>query len=135
VNPTPSAATVLICDDDARIREALRLVIDAQPDLTLAALARDRDEAVRLAERRPPAVAIIDVRMPGGGARTAREIRRLSPDTGILAYSAYEDAGAIAEMNQAGATEYLVKGAPLRELLAAIRRLAHIEPPHVRSGP
>lgn len=123
MNPTPPTATVLVCDDDARIRDALSLVIAAQPDLTLAALAEDGDEAVRLAERHPPTVAIIDVRVPGGGANAAREIHRLSPETGILAYSAYQDPGAIAEMNQAGATEYLVKGAPLRELLAAIRRL------------
>jgi DNA-binding NarL/FixJ family response regulator len=121
---TPATpTTVLVCDDDARIRQALLEILAAQTDLALAALARDGHEAVELAERETPAVAILDVRVPGGGVNTAREILRRSPDTRILAYSAHDDPGAIEEMRQAGAAEYLVKGAPLRELLAAIRRL------------
>jgi DNA-binding NarL/FixJ family response regulator len=120
----PPCITVLVCDDDARIRDALGEVIAAQPDLALVAFAVDRDEAVDLAERHAPAVAIIDVRMPGGGAHAVRGILRRSPQTRILAFSAYNDLAAIEEMDRAGAGAYLVKGARVREILAAIRGLA-----------
>lgn len=124
----PPRATVLVCDDDARIRDALREAIAAQPDLAVAAVACNHDEAVDLAERLTPTLAIIDVRMPGGGARATRDILRTCPDTRVLAFSAHDDPGAIREMHQAGALEYLVKGAPLREILGTLRRLAHTSP-------
>lgn len=116
---------VLISDDDPMIREALREVIDAEPDLAVVAVARDVDEAIALAERHAPAVAVLDVRMPGGGGgRAARGIRERSPGTRILAFSAYAGARAVGEMRRAGVTEYLVKGAPNAEIVATIRRLA-----------
>lgn len=115
---------VLISDDDPMIREAMREVIDAEPDLKVVAVARDADEAISLAERHTPAVAILDVRMPGGGGtRAARGIRQRSPQTRLLAFSAYSDTAAIAEMRRVGVTEYLLKGAANAELVTAIRRL------------
>jgi len=129
VSAAASALTVLICDDDVRIREALRDVIDAQPDLTVIALAADADQAVAFAARGHPDVAIIDVRMPGGGAATARELRDHSPDTRILAFSAHHDNGAIREMEQAGALDYVVKGAPIRDIVSAVRRVGSAESP------
>jgi DNA-binding NarL/FixJ family response regulator len=115
--------TVLVCDDDAMIRDALREVLDAQPGLSVVALARDGVEAAALAGRHAPAVALLDVRMPGGGAKAAREIHRQSPTTRILAFSAHDDAATVARMREAGASEYLVKGAPNHALVAAVRRL------------
>jgi DNA-binding NarL/FixJ family response regulator len=115
---------LLICDDDLMIRDALRDVVDAEPDLEVVAVAKDTDEAITLAEHHQPAVAVLDIRMPGGGGnRAAREIRHLSPSTQILAFSAYDDTDAITQMRLVGVTEYLTKGAPNVEILATIRRL------------
>jgi DNA-binding NarL/FixJ family response regulator len=114
---------VLVSDDDPMIREALREVLDAEPDMDVVAVAADADEAIALAERHSPAVAVLDVRMPGGGGpRAAREILRRSPDTRILAFSAYDDSGTVGEMMRAGIVEYLLKGAPNTEIVAAVRR-------------
>jgi DNA-binding NarL/FixJ family response regulator len=129
VSAAAPTLTVLIADDDVRIREALRDVLDAQPDLTVVALAADSEQAVALATRQHPDVAIIDVRMPGGGAAIAREVHDRSPDTRILAFSAHHDNGAIREMEQAGALEYVVKGAPIREIVSAVRRVGSAESP------
>lgn len=116
--------TVLICDDDLRICDALREVVDSQADLTAVAIAHDAAEAATLAHQYRPMVAIVDVRMPGGGPKAVRDVREQSPDTRILAFSAHNDNGAVEEMRTAGIDRYLVKGTPVREIVAAIRDLA-----------
>lgn len=124
VSAAQPGLSVVISDDDPMIGDALREVLDSEPDFTVVAVARDADEAIALVERHTPAVVVLDVRMPGGGgARAAREIRLRSPDTGILALSAYSDTGVVAEMRRAGVSEYLVKGVPNREIVAAVRRV------------
>lgn len=126
MSATPPGAplTVLVCDDDAMIREALRDVLDAEPDLRVVALAAGPAEAIDLAALHRPRVAVLDVRMAGGGGpHAAREIGVCSPTTRIMAFSAHGDAAAIREMRIAGVTEYLVKGVPNREIVAAVRRL------------
>ncbi|OXM70035.1 response regulator [Amycolatopsis vastitatis] len=120
---------VLISDDDVMIRDVLREVLDSESDIAVVAVAGDVDEAIRLAERHRPAVAVLDVRMPGGGgARAAREIARCSPETAILAFSAYADRASIAGLAAAGVTEYLVKGAPNSAIVEAVRRLGGQSP-------
>ncbi|MCP2164026.1 response regulator [Goodfellowiella coeruleoviolacea] len=126
---TPPRSRVLIADDDAMIRSALRAVLDAEPDLEVIAVARDAGEAVVLAEQHTPAVAVLDVRMPGGGGtRAAREIRLRSPNTRLLAFSAHSEMGALDQMRRVGVTECLVKGVSNAEIVATVRRLAQAAP-------
>jgi DNA-binding NarL/FixJ family response regulator len=116
---------VLISDDDEMIRDALREVLEAEPDIEVVGTAGDADEAIELAGEHAPAVVVLDVRMPGGGGpRAAREILRRRPGTRILAFSAYDDSGTVAEMMRAGSVEYLLKGASNTEIVAAVRRAA-----------
>jgi DNA-binding NarL/FixJ family response regulator len=121
--PPGGRLRVLICDDNDMLRAALTEVLDAQPDLALVGGAADAEEAVRLAAARRPDVVLLDVRFPGGGPRTAREIVRAVPGVRVLAFSAYGDQGARAEMAAAGAAGYLVKGVTNARLLAAVRAL------------
>jgi DNA-binding NarL/FixJ family response regulator len=124
-----SELRVLISDDDVMIRDVLKEVLDAESDIAVVAVAADVDEAIRLAEHHRPTVAVLDVRMPGGGgARAAREIARCSPGTAILAFSAYADRASIAGLAAAGVTEYLVKGVPNAAIVEAVRRLGR-QPP------
>ncbi|KAF4407764.1 response regulator [Streptomyces sp. Ru87] len=113
----------MICDDNIMLLEVLREVVESEPDMTVVATAQNAEEAIRLAGRHTPDLAVLDVRFPGGGPYAAREIARRSPRTGILAFSAHGDSGAVGEMRHAGVTEYLVKGATNREFLTALRRL------------
>jgi EAL domain-containing protein (putative c-di-GMP-specific phosphodiesterase class I)/CheY-like chemotaxis protein len=116
---------VLIAEDEPSVREALAALIKSEPDLDLVAAAGDAVQAIDLARRYRPDVAVLDVKMPGGGgSRAARAIRALCPQTRVTALSAYDDRGTVLEMLGAGAVGYLVKGTPAGEILDAIRSSA-----------
>lgn len=116
---------VLIADDDEVVRDALVDLVDGEPGTTVVAAAPDADEAIRLAEEHHPDVAVVDVRMPGGGGPAAcRGILRVSPQTKVIALSAFDRPGPRADMAAAGASRYLVKGLVADELLAAIAEVA-----------
>jgi DNA-binding NarL/FixJ family response regulator len=117
------AVQVLVADDDPLIRMALSEVLAAEADLNVVAIAKDAEEAVDLAVAHGPDVAVLDVRMPGGGGtHAAREIRLRSPRTQLLAFSAYDDSGAAEELLRLGVREYLIKGITNAEIVAAVRR-------------
>lgn len=114
---------VLIADDETEVRAALAELIASEDDLELVGAAGDADEAIELAIAKTPDVALVDVKMPaGGGPRAAREICRTSPQTRVLALSAYEDKTTVMEMLRAGAVGYLVKGTAPEEIVASIGR-------------
>jgi EAL domain-containing protein (putative c-di-GMP-specific phosphodiesterase class I)/DNA-binding NarL/FixJ family response regulator len=116
---------VLVADDENTVRRALSDLIRSEDGLELAGAAADADEAIELIERDRPDVALIDVKMPGGGGpRVARTITQSCPGTRIVALSAYEDRSSVFQMLRAGAVSYLVKGAPLAEIVETIRRAA-----------
>lgn len=115
---------VLVADDNPVIGDALRALLETEPDIEVVGIAVDASEAVALAELLLPEVAVLDVRIPGGGGPwIARELRRRTPSTRLMAFSAHSDSRSIAQMASAGVTEYLVKGTPNKEIVAAIRRV------------
>ena len=121
----PNSVTVLVADDDAAVRRALADLISDEPGLRLVAVASSADEAIQLAAEHQPAVAVLDVRMPGGGGRRAAEgIGVRSPQTRILALSAHEEKASVYEMLSVGASGYLVKGSSDKELVDAVFRTA-----------
>ena len=68
---------VLIAEDEDAVREALADLVSSDPGMDVVGTARDADEAIEVANREHPDVALIDVKMPAGGCpRAAREIRR-----------------------------------------------------------
>ena len=116
-----TAIRVLVADDQAEIRAVLEALIAADAGLELAGMADGVDAAVSLAGRLRPDVALVDVKMPGGGGPCAvTGINRCSPGTRVVAFSAYGDRGSVFEMLRCGAVSYLVKGASLEEIKAAL---------------
>ncbi len=114
---------VLIAEDEAAVREALADLVGSDPDLELVGAVKDAAEAIEVALREHPDVALVDVKMPaGGGAHATREIRRGSPHTQVVALSAYEDRRTVLEMLRAGVVGYVVKGTSADEILYTIRR-------------
>jgi EAL domain-containing protein (putative c-di-GMP-specific phosphodiesterase class I) len=98
-------------------------VIAADGSFEVVGVAEDAAQAIELARRHRPQVALVDVRMPGGGgAHAVREIRSCSPETRVVILSAYGDRSSVFEMLRAGATGYLVKGASVEEILETLRR-------------
>lgn len=114
---------VLVAEDEEAVREALADLLSSDAEIQLVGLAKDADEAIEIANSENPDVALVDVKMPGGGGqRAAREILKGSPRTHVVALSAYEDRRTVLEMLRAGAVGYIVKGTPADEILHTIRR-------------
>jgi PAS domain S-box-containing protein len=116
---------VLVAEDEEALRAAICDLISGEDGLELAAMASSADEAIAQAETLKPDVALLDVRMPGGGGpRAAREISSVSPDTRSIALSAYDDRSNVLEMLRSGAVGYLVKGDSPDAIVDAIRRVS-----------
>ncbi len=114
---------VMVAEDEFPVREAIVGLIEDGDGIRVVATARDADEAIARALEARPDVALLDVRMPGGGGvRAAREILRRLPQVGVIALSAYRDRESVLEMLRAGATSYVTKDADPEELVDAIRR-------------
>lgn len=112
---------VLIADDDNTICETLVRVLRKFQGLSVIGVAKDADEAIRIAALRRPDVALLDVRMPcGGGQRAAREIRWRSPRTTIIALSAHVDRRTVEDMLASGATNYLAKDSSVEDIVMAV---------------
>lgn len=121
----PERIRVLVADDEPALRGALAELLAQEEHVFLVGAAADADEAIELAQREQPDVALVDVKMPaGGGPRAAREIQRLSPATRVIALSAFEDRPTVLEMLRAGAVGYLVKGTAAEDIVGSIRRVA-----------
>jgi DNA-binding NarL/FixJ family response regulator len=113
---------LMIADDDPVMRMVLGAIIRADPSLELVAEAEDAEQAIALAAEHRPDVAILDVEMPkGGGLYAVREIHAHHPGIRLPAFSAHETDEARSAMQQAGATGYVVKGAPPAEVLRALK--------------
>jgi EAL domain-containing protein (putative c-di-GMP-specific phosphodiesterase class I)/ActR/RegA family two-component response regulator len=113
---------VLVADDDPDLRHTLIELIGSEASLDLVGVAESAGEAIELAERYRPEVALVDLSMPGGGgARVARELRTRSAETRVIALFGHEERDALLHMLWAGFAGYLVKGAHPEEILGAIR--------------
>jgi EAL domain-containing protein (putative c-di-GMP-specific phosphodiesterase class I)/AmiR/NasT family two-component response regulator len=120
---TPVAAIrVVVADDDTSVRRVLEDLVRGDRGLELVGSAEDADGVVALARRHHPDVAVLDVRMPGGGPDAARRILADSPGTSIVALSAFEDDTFVRQMIAAGARSYVVKGVSARDVIASIYR-------------
>jgi len=116
---------VMIADDEVALRIALAELLDHEEGVAVVGAAGDADEAIRLADELRPRVALVDVKMPrGGGPRATRGITAASPDTRVIALSAFEDRPSVLEMLRCGAVGYLVKGAETDEIVDSIARVA-----------
>ena len=88
----PLVTRILLADDHTLVREGLRMVLDAQPDLQVVAEAGDGPEALRLALREDIHLAVVDVAMPGmTGLRVARELDARRPDVRVVMLSMHDN--------------------------------------------
>jgi DNA-binding NarL/FixJ family response regulator len=113
---------VILADDHAVVREGTRQLLERESDLEVVGEAADGLEAVDLARRLHPDVAIIDIAMPGmNGIEATRQIKSMLPATAVLVLSAYDDDQYIFALLEAGAAGYLLKNVHGRELIEAVR--------------
>ena len=116
---------VLLVDDHAILREALRVMLEQEDDIEVVAEAKNGQTALDLAAKTEVDVIVMDAAMPDmGGAETTRRLLRKNPKTKVLALSAYTDRRFVSEMMEAGALGYVTKVAASDKLLEAIRTTA-----------
>jgi DNA-binding NarL/FixJ family response regulator len=121
----PHPTTVLLVDDHPVVREGLRGMIAAEPDLTVIGEAGSGAEAIALAESLCPDVILMDLRMPDVDGVTATErILAILPRTRIVVVTTYESDSDILRAVEAGAAGYLLKDASRAELAQAVRDAA-----------
>ena len=115
---------VLLVDDHVAVRQALRMMLEAEADVTVVGEASSGAEGIAAAARLAPDVTIVDLAMPGmGGLAAIPELRRVAPRTAILVFTMHHNTAYVHEAMRAGARGYVLKSAPKEELLAAIRAL------------
>jgi len=113
---------VLVADDHPAFREGLCRLLEDEKDLDIVAKAENGEQAVKMALQMKPDVVVIDVDMPGlNGIEAAKRIKAVYPTTAILMVSAFSYQSYILAALRVGAAGYLLKSAPLRELVSAIR--------------
>lgn len=113
---------ILLADDHVLVREGTRELLEREPDLQVVAEADDGQQAVELAAKLQPDVAVLDAAMPGlNGVETARRIRSACPRTAVLILSAYDSDAYLFAALEAGARGYLLKSSPAQELIRAVR--------------
>jgi len=115
---------VLIADDHAMFREGLAALIRAQADMHVVALATDAAEALALCKSILPDVAVIDLRMPGGGLAAIERIAGSCPGVRTVAFTMHDDEAYMRATLAAGGAGYVIKGAAGSELMDAIRAVA-----------
>jgi DNA-binding NarL/FixJ family response regulator len=114
--------TIFLADDHAVVRDGLRSLLEAQPDLKVIGDASDGRDAVRQVPQLRPDVAILDIAMPDlNGIEATRQICELCPATQIIILSMHATPGHIFEALQAGARGYLLKASAGVEVVNAIR--------------
>lgn len=114
----------MIVDDDVALASALHDTLASFGDLEIVGVRHDADSAVAAAAVHRPDVVLMDVKMPGGGVAATKRILAQQPRVAVVALSAHEDHATAADMLDAGATAYIVKGMPEIEIVDAIRRAA-----------
>src|SRR5437763_5281419 len=113
---------VLLADDHAVVREGLRALLSATPDIEVVGEADTGRLAVQLAQKLQPDVVVMDVVMPQlNGVEATRQIIRDAPTSRVLVLSSYSDDDKVAQLIEHGATGYLVKQAATNDLVKAIR--------------
>jgi DNA-binding NarL/FixJ family response regulator len=116
---------VLIADDHPVVRQGLRQMLSADPEVNVVGEARDGDEAFDLAHKVDWDVAVLDYSMPGrGGVELLSDVKHDYPDRAVLILSIYpEDPHGLRAL-KAGAAGYITKESASEELTAAVKKVA-----------
>ncbi len=117
--------TIVLADDHAVVRSALRLLLDAEEDFEVVAEAGDIESALRYVRGHKPDVLILDLNMPGGPSISAvPELRDASPETGIVVLTMENEPAYARQAIQTGVLGYVLKEAVDEELVHAVRLAA-----------
>lgn len=120
-----SRISIVLVDDHSLLREALREKLAREPDFDVVGDAGSAGSALTMVAEMQPDVLILDITLPDqSGVEVAEAVRRLAPDTRIIAFSMHDEQHMVTAMLRAGAMGYVTKTADRPSLLNAIRAVA-----------
>lgn len=113
---------VLLADDHTVVRQGLRVLLEAEPDIAVVGEAETGRQAVQLAKKLSPDVIVMDIAMPNlNGLEATRQIAKEVPAAKLLVLSSYNDDEYVHQVTEAGATGYLLKQTAATDLIKAVR--------------
>lgn len=116
---------IFLADDHALIREGLKLLVNAQPDMQVVGEADNGRAALQQARELQPDVVVLDVSMPElNGIQTTERLQQQCPAIKVLALTVHDEQGYLRQLLRAGASGYVLKQSALEELIQAIRAVA-----------
>jgi len=113
---------IMLVDDHAIVRQGIRVLVEAEPDITVVGEAGNGRQAVQLMLKLRPDVVVLDLAMPQlNGVEATRQIMKEDPTAKVLVLSSYSDNEYVRQVTDAGATGYLVKQTAADDLIKAVR--------------
>ena len=112
---------IVLVDDHEVVRQGLRMLLENEVDLDIVGEADTASDAIMLAAQLKPDVVLMDIGLPDmTGIEATREVKRISPETSVIALTIFEDEEYFFKMLDAGANGYVPKRAAPEELITAI---------------
>jgi DNA-binding NarL/FixJ family response regulator len=113
---------VIICDDQAIVRDGLEMLLKLEPDIDVVGTAEDGAAAVDMVTQKSPDLVLMDIKMPVmNGVEATRQITTKYPQVKVLVLTTYDDEEWVSAAIQAGASGYLLKDTPRDQIIGAIR--------------
>lgn len=113
---------ILLAEDHETVRAGVRMLIEAQPDMTVVGEAGNGDIAIKMAGELIPDIIVMDISMPGlNGLKATKKVKQINPQIKILTLTRHTDDGYLQQLLAAGANGYVLKQSAPAELINAIR--------------
>src|SRR5213593_2539884 len=113
---------VALVEDDARLRKQLVQILEDIDDIECVIVCASAEEALEKIPSKSPDVVLMDIKLPRmSGIQCVAELKRILPEVQVIMVTVYEDSDRIFKALKAGASGYLVKSCPPKQLMAAIR--------------
>ena len=113
---------VVVCDDQAVVREGLELILNSDKEIKVVGLAADGHEAIELVWKHRPDLVLMDLNMPVmNGVLATEKIRRDHPGVRVLVLTTFGEDEWVFDAIRGGAAGYLLKGTPRQEIIAAVK--------------
>jgi len=125
--------SIVLADDHHVVRQGLRALLEATPDLIVVGEAADGAAAAEITVRLAPDVLILDLAMPGNGLEALRQVAQRAPRTRVVVLSMHSSEAYVVEALKGGASAYVLKDATASDLVRAVREVTagrrYLSPP------